>query len=326
MNKSGFTLIELLIATLIASILSTLLFAALYQINRFVPFINRVTDVYEKAALINAQLERDLGGTMVPHEYFVRKNGQQKPEQEPKKESDQKEKKEKEQKESAAVEQTKNKKPLEKIFYSINKDSMLDQLTFITNNPLQIYWGNKSGSAKPRVARVLYKLEEEKKIVAGKKSYNLMRIESPNLEYDAINQPDKNVKSLMVAQGIKSMSVEYTALVEPEEEKNAANKPAAPKKKEIKKSAEWQDKKKEEQKAQEKEKMPLIPALAEITLTLWDPEKKRTTIFPLKIKIPAQVADKEANTSTRLLSGARRLFNENFNNNQRSSFNKAGRP
>ncbi len=72
MNKPGFTLIELLIATFIASILGVLLFSALYQVNRFVPLVDNTTSIYEKAALINAQLERDLSGATAPNEFYYR--------------------------------------------------------------------------------------------------------------------------------------------------------------------------------------------------------------------------------------------------------------
>ena len=72
MNKPGFTLIELLIATFIASILGALLFAALFQMNRFVPRIDQYAEIYEKAALVNAQLERDLSGVTASNEYYYR--------------------------------------------------------------------------------------------------------------------------------------------------------------------------------------------------------------------------------------------------------------
>jgi prepilin-type N-terminal cleavage/methylation domain-containing protein len=72
MNKSGFTLVELLIATLIAGLLGSLLISAVYQVNRAVPIIDTRSDVYEKAAIVNAQLERDLSGVIAPNEYYVR--------------------------------------------------------------------------------------------------------------------------------------------------------------------------------------------------------------------------------------------------------------
>ena len=72
MNKPGFTLIELLVSTMIAAILLSLLFTAFYQINRFVPDLDNKTNIVEKAALVNSQLEKDFAGIIVPNEFYAR--------------------------------------------------------------------------------------------------------------------------------------------------------------------------------------------------------------------------------------------------------------
>ena len=77
-----------------------------------------------------------------------------------KKENDEAEKKKSEAQNEG---EKKPKKPLEKVFYSVNKEGNLNQLSFLTTNPLQVYWSSKAGSAKPRIARVLYTLKEEKR-------------------------------------------------------------------------------------------------------------------------------------------------------------------
>lgn len=302
MNKSGFTLIELLIATAIAAMLAVLLFASLYQINRYIPVIDTTTDVYEKAALLNAQLERDLSGVTVPNEYYVRQGGQQEgqPEQKKKDEAgkketeDQKKKKENEQ-------EVKPKKPLEKIFYSVNKEGVLDQLTFITTNPLQVYWSTKTGSAKPRITRVVYTLRPDSAKQAAK-SYSLIRQESDNLEYN--ESQIKEGKGFVIAEGIRSLTPEYTAIIEQKENEPQAQekekKAAAEqkKKREIKKMSEWLAKsQKEAAQAEQKEKLPLVPHFAGFTIAFWDTQKKRSISFPFKIKILSEAEEKRTESA-----------------------------
>ncbi len=328
MNKSGFTLIELLIATFIASILGVLLFSALYQVNRFVPVVDNTTGTYEKAALINAQFERDLSGVTAPNEFYYRQ-----PEAEKKKKDEEKKKAEaeKKEKESADTKATadeegekKPKKPFEKVFYSTNKEGLLNQLSFITTNPLQVYWSAKSGSAKPRIARVLYLLKEDK---GTPKSYSLVRRESSNLEFDPIAKGGKEgPQEYILADGIKSLTAEYTYYVLEKNEKKEATSES--KKKEVKKTLEWipQDKK------EGKEQLPLAPQLVELKLALWDAQRKRSTPFTFKIHVQSDIPEKrEAEDITQKLLGTlREFFTQSFappaptRVSQRNQFNPGG--
>lgn len=325
MNKPGFTLIELLIATFIASILGVLLFSALYQVNRFVPVVDNTTGTYEKAALINAQFERDLSGVIAPNEFYYR---QPEPEKKKKDEEKKKEEAKKKEKESANTKATadeegekKPKKPFEKVFYSTNKEGMLNQLSFITTNPLQVYWSAKSGSAKPRIARVLYQLKEDK---GTPKSYSLVRRESSNLEFDSIAKGKEGPQEYVLADGIKSLTAEYTYYVPEKKEKKeqaeatkAEKKEAAsePKKKEVKKTLEWipQDKK-EGKEEPGKEQLPLAPQLVELKLALWDAQRKRSTPFTFKIHVQSDIPEKrEAEDITQKLLGTlREFFTQSF--------------
>lgn len=303
MNKSGFSLIELLVATMIASILGTLLFSAFYQINRFVPVIDNRTTIIEKAALMNAQLEKDFAGIIVPNEFYDRqpkskttpeaeeKEAKQKDSEAKKKQADQKNKKQ----EEVDAEQ-KKKKPLEKIFYSINKSGMLDQLSFITTSSLQVYWGPKSGTAKPRMVRVLYKLKENPATKDGKKSYSLIRKESPKLEFYEI---EKSLEYVLV-DGIKSLKMDYTAvLIEPAKKPEApqppGQKPAQTQKPEIeiKQLNEWQEKAEKEESEKNQKQMPLVPQVISLDLSLWDNAKKRSTPFVFTYKVPGEFALKK---------------------------------
>jgi prepilin-type N-terminal cleavage/methylation domain-containing protein len=313
-KNPGFSLVELLIASLIASILSGLLMSAIYQINRFVPVIDSTTAIYENIALINAQLERDLSGVTAPNEWYLR---QKKPQQKnAASKQDQKKEDEEEQAEenAAAGAPAKQQRPLEKIFYSTNKGGMLDQLTFITTNPLQIYWGAKSGSAKPRVARVRYLLKEEKPTPKNPaKSYTLVRQESAKLDVSALDNKE-TAKEYEMVRGIKSLTVEYTAVLQEQKEQEAPTQGAGQQeaakkesaKKEIKKVAEWLEKKDSEQ--ENKQKLPVVPQLVEFTVALWDLPKKKSRSFSLKIPIRSEI-EAERKEGSRLLGRLKELVN-----------------
>lgn len=307
--STGFSLIELLVATMIASILMMLLFTAFYQINRFVPVIDNRTTIIEKAALVNAQLEKDFAGIIVPNEFYDRqpKSKEKAPaetdakkDDASKKEADEKKKKQDAADQEADADQ-KKKKPLEKIFYSVNKSGMLDQLSFITTSSLQVYWGPKSGTAKPRMVRVLYKLKENPAKKDGKKSYSLIRKESSKLEFDEV---EKSLEYVLT-DDIKSLTMDYTAvLIEPEKKPSpqaGAQKPAQETKPEleIKQLAEWDQKTQkgasdEASKDQNQKQMPLVPQVISVDLSLWDNAKKRSTPFVFTYKIPGEFVLKKS--------------------------------
>lgn len=310
-NTAGFSLIELLVASLIASILGTLLFTAFYQINRFVPVIDSRTTIIEKAALLNAQLEKDFAGIIVPNEFYDRqpKTKEKAPaaDADAKKDSESKKKEaeQKNKKQEEADSEQKKKKPLEKIFYSVNKSGMLDKLSFLTTSSLQVYWGPKSGTAKPRMVRVLYILKENPTKKDGKKSYSLIRKESPKLEFEEI---EKGLEYVLI-DNIKSLTMDYTAvLIEPEKKPapNQAQKPAQKPEIEIKQLSEWQalrqasdyaeasSDRQDDKKNQNQKQMPLVPQVISLDLSLWDNAKKRSTPFVFTYKVPGEFALKKS--------------------------------
>ncbi len=199
----------------------------------------------------------------------------------------------------------------------------MNQLSFITTNPLQVYWTAKTGSAKPRIARVLYALKEEKGMP---KSYSLIRRESPNLEFDPIAKGGKEgPQEYVLAEGIKSLTAEYTYYVpeKKEEKKKTAEQTEKPaqaetpkkeaKKKEVKKAAEWMPAQGEREK-EEQPQLPLAPQLIELKISLWDTQKKRSTPFSFKIRVPSDIPEKrEAEDVTQKLLGTlREFFTQSF--------------
>ena len=322
MNKPGFSLIELMIAVGIASVLGVLLFAALDQIRKLVPVVDTITQVYESAALVNMQLERDLSGVTAPTEFYARQKKEAPPAQPIQKKKEEESKKNQQAKNAAEVKPPEPPpKPFEKLFYGTAKGDNFEQLTFITTNPLQVYWSAKAGAAKPRMARILYTLKEEKNTVPGlPKSYSLVRQESKNLNYEALNKEETKAQEQILAQGIKSAAIEYTAVLVDETEKKEkeqdAQKAAQEKKvKEIRKSFEWLDKttpeKPEQPVAEQKKekKLPLVPGQVELTISFWDIQKKRAFPFSFKIPIRSVITEKQ---SSRLLDKLKDLVSHVF--------------
>lgn len=305
-TRSGFTLIEVLISSAIASLICGILFFAFNQSSKLLPVIDSYTDVYTKAAILNMQLERDLSGVFAPNEYYARQKKKESPQQkeEAEKKTQENEKKETAPKDAQSSEK-KEPKPLEKLFYGITKDDTFDYLTFITDNPLAVYWSEKSGSARPRVVRVVYRLQEEKQNKKGKKSYQLLRQESESLEFNAMqNESEQAPREYIIADGIKELNVKYTALVSPQpDEKN----PEQNKKKEIKKFKQWVQTPEKEKDA--KEKLPIVPQLTEMNIVFWDYQKKRTFPFSFKIYNRADIQEerKEVDATGRLMQKIREL-------------------
>lgn len=319
MNKPGFTLIELLVATFIASILGALLFSALYQVNKAVPRVDSVTGIYEKAALLNAQLERDLSGVTAPAEFYYRQPEPEKKKNKPAQPNQPDGEKKVPSVQEKETPEKKPKKPLEKIFIGTNKAGSFDQLSFITANPLQGYWDAKTGSARPRIARVQYILKEEKE---APKSYSLIRKESPNLEFDALQKTGNDgAREYTIADGIKTISAEYTYYV-PEKKAQEAQSgqptPATkaeskePKKREIKKATEWIRKEATTGQTQDQDQLPLVPQLIEFKVDLWDSLKKRSTPFSFKIYIRSDIPEtrQEGDVTQKLLGTLRDFFTQ----------------
>lgn len=268
--KQGFMLIELIVATLIASMVATVLLTSLSQGSRFQTVIDNLVDTSMRIGVVSNQLEKDLMGAFIPvqaqEDVDAVKSGQQK---------------EPADKKNAVDEKTAEKqkpKPIEKIFYSTNKDGKLDTLTFITNNPLVVYVGKDVGELKPKVVRVQYSLKPE----ADKKdSYALFRQESMELDLEQY----KNVRAYEVVGGIKNCTVVFTARIEKKEEQ-AKDSQAQPKiSYEYKTLNDWVS---EQQQETDKEKAPFprIPYSIEMKIALWDNQDKREKEFTIVCQIP----------------------------------------
>jgi len=253
--KQGFVLIEILFASAIASLISISLFAAFYQANRSTQILDNIIEAHTNIIILSNLMEKDISGAFIPLQVYEDKKN--------KKEGDKK----------TDPDEKKSKPALTKIFFSSNQNGMLDILTFITNNPLQGYWDDETGSLKPRIARVVYHLREEKGI-GSKKSYALYRQESSNLDFEAFKKDAAQpVREYQVVDRIKKLSVSYTQEITKKEQTTNGEKVT----KEYKKVDDWDT---DEPGAVNKDTVvSKLPYSVSIDVAFWDMKKERERSF-----------------------------------------------
>ncbi len=248
MKQNGFTLIELLIVFAVSSLIIVALFEGWHQTNRIFKIATDMIDIDQRILVLQDRLEKDITGVCIPL-YLP-----------PKK------KKHGEEKNEEREIQKKNRKQLpilEKVFYSTNgNDKNIEEVTFITTNPLTVY-----ESTKPRMARVLYTLEQEED---DKNSFRLLRSESEDLSYALLSKREKTSGYVLV-DGIKSLIVEYSSY--PEEKGEAKKEGDKKELSQLIESSEWNS---DERAASKKKKRIIIPQIATVTVELWHARKTRT--------------------------------------------------
>lgn len=279
--KTGFTLIELLLALSFSSIILSILFTSFFQINRTAIIAEDLIEMDSRQQTFAHFFQRDITGAFVPVQAI---------EVEKKEEKSKDEAAAKAQKAEAVrtpIVKKKEEKPVKlvnDIFYSINKGDMLNELTFITNNPVRVYAYANNTEVKPKVVRVVYRLEPDK----GKKgSYKLMRQEDTQLDFANYKKnATKPIKAYEMINNIKSLKVEFQAPQPPKEEsKDKKSEKKEPIIFETKK--EWHSD--EIRKAQKKQSQ--IPQFVTVTLSLWDNQQEQDHTLTLNYQIPAFGSD-----------------------------------
>jgi type II secretory pathway component PulJ len=251
--KPGFVLLDVLLGAAIAALLGSTLFMALYQTNRSTAQLDSIIDRHSAAMLALTQVSRDLSGLFVPIQAQAA---------------------EKQEKKQETAEQ---KQPLQKVFYAVNKDDLLQELTFITNNPLKQYPRGDTGRVTPRSVRVVYHLVPDMRRGSTKKAYKLERQESIKLERSAFNpSQEPPIKAYTILDNIKSLAMTYAVDVNQKEKKE--------KQRQIKTLSTWNDLPDGPQ-SELRKKGIFFPDLVTITLVLWDNQQKRTQTFSYAVAL-----------------------------------------
>lgn len=265
-------MLEIVIGTMIASTISIILMNALGQMTKV---SQQVDEMYERSSqlmMIHHQFERDIIGMCVPLQAILKE------ETTPavKNESNQPEKQSTAQKKD---DKNRPQTPIKKVFYASNTDTQqMQQLTFITNNPLPRYWQGTVGSANPKIARISYYLEPSKD---NPQSLILMRKESSDLNATSVQQ-DNNTKAYAVASHIQSFSLTFSY-----ETVNSDDKKTTAPKTETAQVKEWNSDEllKKNEKKDPKQYNSLLPRSITISGSLWNQTFTHTVPFCLTVPI-----------------------------------------
>lgn len=279
--KSGFSLIEVLIAATVASLLTIALFLSWGQIQKSAVKVDNTMSLTDRALLLQRQCEQDFMGICLPISRPYTKP-------------------EKEESAAPAAADDKKEKPkvVERVFYATTQTGdNLETLTFLTNNPMQVYWSDRAGGARPRIARVQYTLKKDESKKGKTVSYTLYRQEKYTLDLDDFNKEGKDgVRSYALITGIKELKVTYWQEVQTKKQEETLRQAQGDRGekskivKDVKKISVWDLEK--EKPAKDVFIRP-IPIMIKIELSLWDMQKKKAYPYVAMIPVPIYVPNPE---------------------------------
>lgn len=262
---TGFVLIEVIISVLIASFLSVGLLTTIVQISRVQQTVTTITNINGRLAILQNQMERDVMGAFVPTQVDMIQ--------------------------TSTVRQA-TQKPIEKVFYGTSKATggRLDTLTFITSNPLEVFYGVKNVQLKPRIARVVYRLVPDER---HKNSYILLRQEgTTDLTFEKYKADSTGeLRPFAMIDDIQNLTITYITI----------EQAADTKKKTYKKSSSWQSEKKETptsspenaQLPRLKKEPVRLPNYIEVAISLWNSSFDDARTFSLIIPIAYKTTEFE---------------------------------
>lgn len=300
--KAGFSLIEVLIASTVATLLSVALFFAWGQVQKSAVKVDNTMGITDRIILLQRQFEQDFMGICLP----ISRPYTKPEKEEPAAPAAGDEKKEPGQKKEKP-------KIVERVFYATTQTGdNLETLTFLTNNPMQVYWSDRVGGARPRIARVQYTLKKDESKKEKTVSYTLYRQEKDTLDLDDFNKEGKDgVRSYALIAGIKELKITYWQEVQTKKEEtlrpasdfaqastdrqgDRGEKAKITVAKDIRKIAIWDLEK--EKPAKDTFIRP-IPIMIKVELSLWDMQKKKaypyTAMIPVPIYVPNPQEEKK---------------------------------
>ncbi len=281
--RVGFTLLEVLIATAIASLLMTAMFFSYDQINSVVRYVTDSTDLYESAILVEQQISKDIAGAFIPVQAIE--------DPEPKKDKKAQEKKDDKKAPSQGDEKNEAKKRLvlKDPFISKNAGQNLSMFSFITANPMRVYWGKKTGEPKPSIARVVYTVQADPESDKKNPRYQLYRQEGKELELASYTKKESSIQRYLIADNITACKLTFIVADEQDEQgkegekKGKGEQESKPKDIEIKEFNDWiigKDKKDVRTRLK-------IPDEVSMEITIADELAKRSQEFVFSVRIAA---------------------------------------
>jgi prepilin-type N-terminal cleavage/methylation domain-containing protein len=274
--RKGFTIVEVLVVIGLVSLLISGMFSSFMAGNRLTDAIVDDITLYDAVILIDRQVTRDVAGAFIPMQA-------QTP---PKKKPAQPEPGKQAPPTPATQPQEPKKKTLKDPFVAKNQDEgNMSMFSFITNNPMRVYWSESSGKPIPSVVRVYYSLQADKTAPKDKPRYTLFRQEGTNLDIAAYSAKDSTIESYPLVEGIKRCSLEFFVEKNEEQPKGQATKKEKPKK-ETKTFNDWVIADADDMRAKVK-----LPKRVTMRLELWDSAQERTREFVLVYPVAAPYSE-----------------------------------
>ncbi len=271
-TKQGFTLIEAVLYVALSGMLATALFSSFNQTNRAVAQANAIIDLDIRSMIALNQLENDISGVFMPS--YAKATAGKPPAGKPARPG-----------QPPTQPKPKKQKIIKDLFLAKVEDGKLAELTFITNNPMQVY-----GKTIPRIARVAYKIKSDPD---NKGAFRLIRQESAELDYE--KWQDNPPREYPILDNIKNIKMSFkfqkTPLRQAQGERGGgipgqpSQKQAEPTKIEYETKDDWESPVELDPKKPEK----IIPQYVSITLELLDAQKRKVK-FELLIRIWAYEA------------------------------------
>jgi type II secretory pathway component PulJ len=284
----GFTLFEVLLAIVLSSFVMYGLMRLYQSSARYLERTRDMMIIDRTVCLFFNQLERDLSSAYIPYLHKVEKT------EKPAEIKSDKADAENAAQEKAPESPEEQKKAQEKAraerktFFVATFDEYTQDVMRIEGKKVELFKSlsfictNPFGQKRTRMVRVIYLLvKDKKKSTRDNTSYQLVRKETDDLsnvkgkadEFATTVAKDKDVRSLVVADGIKGFYVEYIMLEKDikrsdKEEKAAADKPKEPDKEW--RSCSW---------GQHKETSGVVPQRVNVWLDMWDDNKRKTVRF-----------------------------------------------
>jgi Tfp pilus assembly protein PilE len=202
----GFGLLDVIVSVSLAAILSLLIFQALQQTRRTVKKIQATVDINSMLIHFKDRFFKDIQGSFIPQTPSKQQPQQQnQPTQAPAQPVEKKEQQD-----------TLRYYVLERINITNKADADHGTLHFITTSSLNIY-----DAVAPRAVRVLYELKKQ----PDKKTWQLSRLESPELDYKKFSDIAQKRPGIIVLTNIES--IEITCYAHKKQDKKQTAQPVA---------------------------------------------------------------------------------------------------
>lgn len=287
--KPGYTLLELTIGIFLASLLAISLFQSVRNTTTSVEIADDLMDLDMRIAIFHNQFAKDTIGIFVPEKF------EQTPAEQEKSAPSKPGQTASLPVEKPVAEQAPQKFP-DKLFYAINEEGQLSEFTFITTNPATIYEKGLKVVVKPRMVRVMYRLEQDKR---HENAFTIYRQEIESLEIGGLEKKAATpIRSYPILHNIKKLTLEFSYPVKKEETKaqpgpgqpaqpltpagSTEQKVSTPLVEKFESRKDWPFKTADE--AKEK-KVPEYPQYITIHLTLWDTPRLTERTFDLNYPI-----------------------------------------